>query len=174
MAVGDADWLGWGQEVGVVRLEGKAMEWNVWIGSGPMGEGGRGKNARFTSTTVPSLRSSRSIKCSCLWVMSLPKSPVARSSFRPWGHEDGIQSGHRRQPVSVASTVLVQCINGFHCGRTLFFQSYSETIRTLLLVCSDAEELVRETWPGDAVARDSVQDVVVVVVLLLYVSFDGS
>ena len=45
---------------------------------------------------------------------------------------------------------------------------------TLLLVCSDADELARETWPGDAVARDSVQGVVVVVVLLLYVNSECS
>lgn len=86
---------------------------------------------------------------------------MALSSFRPWGHEDGIQSGHRRRPVAVAS--------GVRSSKVIPRQS-----GTLLLVCSDADELACETWPGDAVARDSVQDVVVVVVLLLYVSFDGS
>lgn len=45
---------------------------------------------------------------------------------------------------------------------------------TLLLECSDADDLVRETWPGDAVVRDSVQGVVVVVVLLLYVNSECS
>ena len=58
-----------------MRLAGKAMKWNVWIGWGRWAKGGKMQDLhrrRFLS-----LRSSRSIKC-LGDVLSLPKSPVAR------------------------------------------------------------------------------------------------